>query len=191
MALDEYQRTIGRQDDFKRIKDSKKQLQARLANRNCVEKEYHEKSLKMEKMLADLDKTAAIYNKSFFCDKHILSEEMQRHEYTLHVEILPQHIATIQVYKPKCSIYNHFSIYTTHRFKHEELQKYNLCNYKKTLKSFDKTVLFARKELAEFIKTVIDIEKPSENCEDCKFKSMPIEICKMYECHYVYGNKEF
>ncbi|NOR85469.1 hypothetical protein GQ473_05080 [archaeon] len=191
MELDEYQRTVGRPDDFRRINDSRKQLQARVVDRNCVEKEYHEKSLKIEKMLADLDKTAAIYNKSFFCDKPILSEEMQRHEYILHVEILPQHIATIRVYKPKCSVYNHFSLYTTHKFKHLDLCKYNLCNYGKTLKNFDKVILSIRKELAEFIKTVIDIKKPSENCKDCKFKSMPIEICQMYECHYAYKNKKF
>lgn len=191
MALDEYQRTVGRPDDFRRINDSRKQLQARLVDRNCVEREYCEESLKLKKRLADLDKTAAIYNKSYFCDKPILSEESERHEYVLHVEILPQHIATIRVYKPKCSVCNHFSIYTTHKFKHEELQKYNLCEYEKTLKNFDKTILLTRKKLAEFIKTVINIEKPNENCEDCKFKFMPIEICQMYECHYAYENKEF
>lgn len=190
MTLDKYQRTIGTINDCFRIKQSKKDLQQKLSKRDNILKEYNEESSKLRKQLIDLDKTAAIYNKSYFCDKLVISEESECHEYTLHVEILPQHIATIRVYKPKCSVYNHFSLYTTHKFKHPDLCKYNLCNYGKTLKSFDKTILSIRKELAEFIKTVIDIEKLSENCEDCKFKSMPAEMCQMYECEQIY-NKEF
>lgn len=180
--MDEYQRTMGRPEDFRRIEDSRKQLQERLSNRTQIEKGYRKESLKIEKMLADLDKTAAIYSTSYFCDKLVLSEENQCQDYTLRVEILPRHAATIRVYKPKGSIYNHFSIYTTHKFKHEELQKYNLCEYEKTIKSFDKTILLTRKKLANFIKTVVDIEKLNEDCRDCKFKSTPIEMCRMYEC---------
>ena len=189
MALDKYQRTVGRPDACRHIEDSRKQLQARLNDRKYIEKEYHEESLKMGKRLSDLDEILTRYNKSFFCDKPILLEKSEYHEYILHVEILPQHIATIRVYKPKGSFYNHFSIYTTHKFKHKELKKYNLYNYGTTLKSFDKTILSTRKALAEFIKTIIDIEKPSKDCKDCKFKSIPIEMCKMYECGQIY-NKE-
>lgn len=178
--LDKYQKRIGRVEDIALIQERKKDLEAKLAR-------YNRSSIDLKNQLVGLENTLAICEQSSFCDKPVLLEKSEYREYILHVEILPHHIATIRVYKPKGSFYNHFSIYTTHKFKHEDLKKYNLYNYGTTFKSFDKTILSTRKVLAEFIKTIIDIEKPSKDCKDCKFKSIPIEMCKMYECGQIYN----